>query len=93
VKRGREKKHGVRCGDAGDLGERLFVVVEVLEDVEGGDEIERGVGERQVLRYRDVGPRSARDQLRHGGLARVDEARSLERQARVEAGCDLQARG
>lgn len=70
-----QEKRRAWCRHSGELRQRFFVV-DVLDDVERSDEIERGVGAWKTRHEPDgrIGP--PLDQLCDGGCADVDETGS-----------------
>ena len=85
----REQQRGPGRGDSRELRERAVLVVDVLDDVERADELERPVGERQRVDEPAQRVRPARAELADRGRAHVHEAGAFDRETRPQARADL----
>ena len=91
VERDRQEQDCVRGGDARELRQGGLVVVDVLDDVEGADQIEGAVGKGNRSHGSAYSARATPMQSRDCRRAQIDEVRPLDREARSESWCDLES--
>ena len=78
--------------DPTELAKDLPVVLDVLDDVEGADQVEAAIGERQRGDLAERRETAARLQAGERRSADVDEVRARDREPRTQPRSDLESR-